>query len=136
MLTNLLLLSKINYSILINKRGFFFAILLLIISGLFIIPRENSNYVTFYIGTYTGYPNTLWVANLGAVLSNLIISFIGFFYLEGIYKEEIGNGIGAQIRSSRCSNFSLFFHKWLSYTFLLFTFSGILALTLYVVNSR
>ena len=136
MWNNLFALSKINYLTLINKKGFIVAILLLIIVGLFIIPRNNANYVTFYIGGYTGYPNSFWVGNLGAILSNFVISLIAFFFLEGAYAEEKHNGVGLLINGTACTNFQLLLFKWLSYIYLVFTLLGIIAITLFFINIK
>ena len=133
-MNNFLPLCVLYSKNLIRNRGFIFSLLSLLLIGIFIIPNENSTYYTFSIANYTGTPNNAWVSNLGAIFANVIIGFVGFFFLEGQYKEEKDSGIGNLIRVSPSSNFLLILHRWVSSFFALLLMLVGLIIILFITN--
>lgn len=129
-------LAKTYCQVLLNRKGFLASVFLLVLLGLLLIPNKEAAYATFYIGNRIGYPNDFWVGSLGAVFSNIILTFIGFFFLEGIAQKERETGMGYLLRTSPAPNLQLLLHKWLAYTLLLLGFLLILSITLFVVNLR
>jgi hypothetical protein len=128
-------LSKIYISYLLNKKSFLYSLMAIIIFSLFIIPSADSNYTTFSIGKYTGTPNCYWVSNLGAVFTNLIVSIVAFFFIEGTYEVEKRN-IGSLIRVTPSSNFVLLFHKWIAYLFIFLGFVLVITTSLFIINYK
>jgi hypothetical protein len=129
-------LSIIYLSFLINKKTFVYALIFLVILSLFLIPNKNSDYITFYIGKYTGESNTYWVSNLGAIFTNLILSFVCFFFVEGTYTFEKNEGVGVINRVTPASNFILLLHKWLAYLLILFILMLVIIISLYFINYK
>ncbi|PXW16505.1 hypothetical protein C8D70_1032 [Chryseobacterium sp. CBTAP 102] len=60
--------------------------------GFFLIPNENSNYVTFYCNNSSIVSNKYWIGNLSGVFSNLIIYVLLFFIIAGDKEKDIVAG--------------------------------------------
>ncbi len=108
-------LTKLYTTNIYNKKAFLYSLILLIVISLFLIPNKDSSYITFYIDKYTGESNSIWVSSLGAIFTNLILSFIGFFFIEGNYTEEKKSGLGSIVKTTITSNKILLLYKWLTY---------------------
>ncbi|MGO4710524.1 hypothetical protein AB4Y90_15755 [Chryseobacterium sp. 2TAF14] len=80
-----LLYTKYN----IRKKNFLIFTVVLLVLGFLLIPNEKAEYVTFYIGNISVYPNKFWIGNIGAVFSNIIISILLFFFIVGERENEI-----------------------------------------------
>ncbi|MEC3875832.1 hypothetical protein [Chryseobacterium salviniae] len=80
-----LLYTKYN----IRKKNFLIFTVVLLVLGFLLIPNEKAEYVTFYIGNISVYPNKFWIGNMGAVFSNIIISLLLFFFIVGERENEI-----------------------------------------------
>ncbi|WP_029295250.1 hypothetical protein [Chryseobacterium hispalense] len=80
-----LLYTKYN----IRKKNFLIFTAVLLVLGFLLIPNEKAEYVTFYIGNTSVYPNKFWIGNIGAVFSNIIISILLFFFIVGERENEI-----------------------------------------------
>jgi hypothetical protein len=133
---NIINLTKLYTINLYNKKSFLNSIILLIVISLFLIPNKDSSYITFYIDKYTGESNSIWVSSLGAIFTNLILSFIGFFFIEGNYIEEKESGLGNIVRATITSNKILLLYKWLAYIIVLFSFLVLIILSLYLINFK
>lgn len=133
---NIINLTKLYTINLYNKKSFLYSIILLIVISLFLIPNKNSSYITFYIDKYTGESNSIWVSSLGAIFTNLILSFIGFFFIEGNYIEEKKSGLGSVLRTTIASNKTLLLYKWLAYIIVLVSFLILIILSLYLINFK
>jgi hypothetical protein len=86
---NCLKLSFLYTKYLVKKRAFINCILLLLVIGFYLIPDQDATYVTFYINNISALPNKFWIGNLGAVFSNVIISFLLLFMILGEREKEI-----------------------------------------------
>jgi len=133
---NIINLAKLYTVNIFNKKAFLYSLILLLIISLFLIPNKDSSYITFYIDKYTGESNSIWVSSLGAIFTNLILSFIGFFFLEGNYTEEKKSGLGSIVKTTIASNKILLLYKWLSYIIVLFSFLVLVILSLYIINFK
>ena len=102
---SLLPISVLYYKYLINKKSFIICSIILIIIGLFLIPSQNSDYVTFYIGKVSPIPNKYWIGYLSSIFSNFIISFLILFMIIGEKEKEILNFTYTQIDTSKLSTF-------------------------------
>jgi hypothetical protein len=131
---NIINLTKLYTINLYNKKSFLNSIILLIVISLFLIPNKDSSYITFYIDKYTGESNSIWVSSLGAIFTNLILSVISFFFIEGNYIEEKESGLGSIVRATITSNKILLLYKWLAYIIVLFSFLVLIILSLYLIN--
>ncbi|WP_164465442.1 hypothetical protein [Chryseobacterium bernardetii] len=67
----------------INKKIFLLCVVLLVLLGFFLIPNEESNYVTFYCNNSSIISNKYWIGNLAGVFSNLIIYLLLFLIVAG-----------------------------------------------------
>lgn len=136
MMKNLVSLTKLYTRSLYAKKAFLYSLILLTTICLFLIPNKDSSYITFYINKYTGDSNSIWVSSLGAIFTNLILSFIGFFFIEGSYTKEKKSGFGSIVRATIASNKVLLLHKWLAYLIILFSFLALIILSLYFINFK
>ncbi len=133
---NIINLSRIYIAYFLNKKNFIYALILIVVVGLFIIPNKDSGYVTFSIGKFTGESNCFWVSSLGAISINIILSIVGFFLIENTYNTEKKLGFGHVVRVSSASNFKLLLHKWLTYVVVLSSFAVLLIVCLFVINYK
>jgi hypothetical protein len=92
MLLSFLQLTTIYFRHLINKKTFLLCVVLLVLLGFFLIPNENSNYVTFYCNNSSIVSNEYWIGNLSGVFSNLIIYLLLFFIIAGDKEKDIVSG--------------------------------------------
>ncbi|WP_426479303.1 hypothetical protein ACP3T3_07590 [Chryseobacterium sp. CBSDS_008] len=92
MLFSFLQLTTIYFRHLINKKTFLLCVILLLILGFFLIPNENSNYVTFYCNNSSIVSNEYWIGNLSGVFCNLIIYLLLFFIIAGDKEKDIVAG--------------------------------------------
>ena len=127
-------LAKIHANYLYHRKTFAYSLIILVAICFFIIPNKDSTYATFYIGKYTGEVNDVWVGSLGSIFTNLILSFVGFFFLEGSYKNKRDSGFGNLIRVTSSSNRIVLSHQWLSYVCVLSVFSVLMIVSLFLVN--
>lgn len=133
---NIIYLSMIYFSYLLNRKGYLYSLIFVISFSLFLIPNKNSDYVTFHLGNYTGESNCFWVSNIGALFTNLILSFVLFFFIEGTYTYERENGIGVIKSVTKSSNFVILIHKWLTYIYILVIFMFIIIVSLFLINYK
>jgi len=129
-------LAKYHYLQLTKRKGFLLTVLIFLFLALNLIPNKAADYLTFYIGDFSGNANDAWVGSVGAVLSNMVLLTVGFFFLDGTYQNQIRSGFGTLIRSSRISNFKILLYQWMAYLFLLLSFLALLIITLYIVNIK
>ncbi len=127
-------LARQQYLSNIKQQGFLLSVFIFLFLAINLIPNHTAEYSTYYIGNYTGAPSAAWLGSLGAVLCNVVLFIIGFFFLEGHYQQQIRQGIGQLIRTSSASNTSILWSRWLSNTFTLFTFLALLITTLFLSN--
>ena len=131
---SLLPISVLYYKYLINKKSFIICSIILIIIGLFLIPSQNSDYVTFYIGKVSPIPNKYWIGYLSSIFSNFIISFLILFMIIGEKEKEILNFTYTQIDTSKLSSFYKALHKIIGLFFIGISFLFILNITIIILN--
>lgn len=126
--------SFLYFKNIVNHKNMIFFIGAFVFFAVFLIPNEKSNYVTFYVGRFSGIANNMWVSNLSAIFSNILLSFFGFFLFEGIAKKEYENN--RLVRASKSSNFFILLHRWFAYVLTLLFFSIIITLTILIINYK
>ncbi len=82
-------LSIFYFLYLLKKRVVINCVLILLVLGFFLIPNQNANYVTLYLGNVAALTNKFWIGNLAAIFSNFIISFLLLFVIIGEREKEI-----------------------------------------------
>lgn len=126
--------SALYYKNITSHRKAVFFIGAFVFIALFLIPNEKSGYVTFYIGKVTGIANNMWVSNLNAIFSNILLALFGFFLFEGIADDEYGNN--RLVRVSSSSNFFILVHRWFTYVLTLLLFGLIITITTLLINYK
>ncbi len=128
------LISLYNLKLFFKHTYFKYILVIILISGFFIIPNSTSDYVTFTVGNYTGTLNLVWISNLTPVYINAIFALLAIFISQNLKKREINNHTYINFRLSVKSNFQLLVYKVVSLFFYLTILAFILEIIILVIN--
>lgn len=98
------------------------------------VPPQNLDYVTFYIGKASPIANKFWIGNLSSIFSNFVISFLILFMILGEKEKEIINYTFTQIDTSSLNTFFKALHKIIGLLFVSITFLFFLNATIIILN--
>ena len=113
-MNNLLQLIKADYQQRTRSYGFLVTLCVALALGYSFVPPSDAVYSTIRIGEYMGTNNTAWFGSVMAVMSGVFISYFGYFIIGSGIKRDAEIGVGTIMATTRTSNFTYLFSKFLS----------------------
>jgi hypothetical protein len=113
-----------------SRRYSFWIFLIVIAYATYLfIPDAGAPYTTVRLGAYRGLYNSAWIGSQVTLMSIVLVSLVGFYFIKGSVLREIRLKTQELVASSPISGFSYLAGKALSNCLVLFSMVAVLAIT-------
>ncbi|WP_019908619.1 hypothetical protein [Paenibacillus sp. HW567] len=97
-----------------RRYSFFITAVLAVFAAYLFVPPADSNYVTFYLGSYRGLYNSEWVGGTVAISTTMFLTLIGFFLVKNSIDRDQRTRVGFIIAGTSLKRRHYLFGKALS----------------------
>lgn len=127
-------LVKYEYLRLIKSFGFLFSLFLISLTTFFLMPNPDAGYCILKANDFIGNSNDIWKAITVALSANLIISTVGFFFLEGSYIKETNLSLLNVLKCTSKSSLSYLITRTVSFFLVLVSFLIAIYLSILIIS--
>jgi hypothetical protein len=97
-----------------RRFGFLVTLAVTVYVAWLFLPPNHSRYATLQMGDHRGIYNSAWVGGLVAIMTNVFLSFAGFFVVKGAVDRDRRTGVGQILAATPLGRVEYTVGKWLS----------------------